>query len=77
MRYALWIRTRPSATRLVLCAGLFGALGCGDGVERGSVQVPERTVVAAGGGQPARATTRPARRAAPDTKVLTPGGRKM
>jgi hypothetical protein len=52
-------------------------LGCGDGVERGSVQIPERTVVAAGGGQQAKAPTRPARRTVPDTKVVTPGGKKM
>jgi hypothetical protein len=74
MRYALWNRARPIAARL-LFAGLLGVLGCGDGVERGSVQVPERTVVAAGGSQPARAATRPGRRAAPDSKVVTPGGK--
>jgi hypothetical protein len=81
MRHTLWNLARPStitsAARLALLAGILGVLGCGDGVERGSVQVPERTVVSAGGTQPVKTGARTARRAAPDTKIITPGGKKM
>jgi hypothetical protein len=81
MRHTPWNLARPntiaSAARLALLVSVLGVLGCGDGVERGSVQVPERTVVSTGGGQSVKTGARPARRAAPDTKVVTPGGKKM
>jgi hypothetical protein len=56
---------------------LFGIVGCGDGVERGSVQVPSRSEVGAGGA-PGGGDAKPGQKSsAAEPKVMMPGGKKM
>jgi hypothetical protein len=56
---------------------LLGLVGCNDGVERNSVQVPERGgVVPGGAGDAGKAATAKGKRATPDSKVVVPGGKK-
>jgi len=60
--------------RLVTLGAALAALGCGDGVERNSVSVPDRNSMKPGGSDEKPAA---GRKQAPDTKVMTPGGKKM
>jgi hypothetical protein len=68
--------TRPSARvgRIALAIGLIvGLTGCGDGVERGAVEVPERTTIQRQPTESAVTSSRHSRRPPPDAKVITLG----
>jgi hypothetical protein len=61
--------------RLLLFGSLLCLVGCSDGVERNSVQVPDRSGLAPGGGG-VQAPSAKNKRPAPDSKVIVPGGKK-
>jgi hypothetical protein len=65
-----------SLGRVALLGAALGFLGCGDGIERGSVAVPERSGMSPSGGDTAKPTA-PGKKPAADSKVLIPGGKKM
>jgi hypothetical protein len=66
-----------SLGRVAILGLALGCLGCGDGVERGSVAVPDRSALLPGGGDAAKTPQTPGKKQAADTKVITPGGKKM
>jgi len=74
-----WNRTRTInwMGRIALSSALIGVLGCGDGVERGQVAVPERGVMLGSGGDAGKTPQKRGKKHALDIKVLTSGGRKI
>jgi hypothetical protein len=74
-----WNRTRTInwQGRIALSSALIGVLGCGDGVERGQVAVPEREAMIRGAGIVGKIPQERGKKQAPDAKVFTPGGKKM
>jgi len=59
---------------IVVLGTVLPVLGCNDGVERNSVSVPDRGSMTPGGNDAKPATSR---KQPVDTKVMTPGGKKM
>ncbi|MFO0892715.1 MAG: hypothetical protein U0790_26675 [Isosphaeraceae bacterium] len=66
-------RSLGRVARWCVLGTVLGFVGCGDGVERGSVQVPDRGSMKPGGGDAKGADQ--GKKAGPDTKVMTPGGK--